>query len=200
MIKQYSIGEKIQNVYYLLFTKIFFKNARLIRRPFYCRGKKNLKFGEGFTTGRFCRFDLLSANQKVNSNEPTLIFGARCKLGDSVHIVASKKITIGNDCLFASKIFISDTSHGYYRGESPDSPLNPPDKRDLVTSKVIIGNRVWIGENVTILPGVHIGDGSIVGANAVVTKSVPENSIVAGNPAQVIKVFNLVEKRWESKR
>ena len=55
------------------------------------------------------------------------------------------------------------------------------------TKPVYIGNNCWIGGRVTILPGVKIGDGSIIGAGAVVTKDVPENSIVAGNPAVVVK-------------
>ena len=53
-----------------------------------------------------------------------------------------------------------------------------------------IENNVWIGENVSILPGVEIGENAILGANSVITKNVPKDSIVAGNPAKVIKVYN----------
>ncbi|MDR2406844.1 MAG: sugar O-acetyltransferase, partial [Bacteroidales bacterium] len=54
---------------------------------------------------------------------------------------------------------------------------------------VVIEDNVWIGDKVTILPGVHIGYGSIIGANAVVTKDVPANCVVGGNPAKIIKVI-----------
>jgi lipopolysaccharide O-acetyltransferase len=66
----------------------------------------------------------------------------------------------------------------------------------LVAKPVTIGHRVWIGENVSILPGVTIGDGAIIGAGSVVTANVNANTIVAGNPARVIKVFDPVQQRW----
>ena len=56
--------------------------------------------------------------------------------------------------------------------------------------RVVIGNNVWIGDKATILPGVTIGDGAIIAANAVVTKDVPQYSVVGGNPAKVIKINN----------
>lgn len=59
--------------------------------------------------------------------------------------------------------------------------------------RVVIGDRVWIGDKVTILPDVEIGQGTIVGANSVVTKSIPEYCIVAGNPAKVIRSFSAIQ-------
>lgn len=65
---------------------------------------------------------------------------------------------------------------------------SPPDKSDLpLKGNTVIGNDVWIGQNAVILPGVHIGDGAIVGANSVVGKNIAPYSIVVGNPARVIK-------------
>ena len=60
----------------------------------------------------------------------------------------------------------------------------------------VVGNDVWIGQKATILPGVHIGDGAIIAANAVVTKDVPPYSMVAGNPA-VVKKYRFDEKTRE---
>lgn len=81
---------------------------------------------------------------------------------------------------------ITDNSHGE---TDYDSLKMPPIKRPI-TSKgpVIIGNNVWIGDKATILPGVTIGDGSVIAANAVVTKDVPPYSVVGGNPAIVLKL------------
>lgn len=165
-----------------------------MRRPIYIRNRQLLDFGKGFTTGRGCRFDL---GNGIEKNSKTLIFGENCKIGDRVHIVASKSVLFGNDCLLASNIFITDTSHGIYSGDFQDTPESFPDERDLFFSKVTIGNRVWIGENVSILPGVNIEDGAIIGANSVITRDVPKNSIVAGNPGRVIKKFNYEYKKWE---
>lgn len=194
MKNQYSLSETISTAYALICTKLFYKGARLIRRPFYCRGKSLLQFAEGFTTGYYCRFDLLS---KENDNSKKLIIGKNCKIGDNVHIVASEKIIIGDNCLMASKIFISDTSHGDYSNTATDSsPDITPDERLLYTKPVRIGNNVWIGENVCILLGVKIGDGCIIGANSVVNRDMPDNCIVAGSPARVIKRWDAELQMW----
>jgi len=173
-------------------TKLFYKDARLIRRPFYIRGKSGMECGPGLTTGHSCRFDLLGGSKK------TLFIGKDCEIGDNVHIVAYGEVHIGDNCLMASKIFISDTNHGDYSKEGQDSsPDTAPNKRPLVSGKVIIGNNVWIGENVCILPNVNIGNRCIIGANSVVNKDIQDNSIAAGSPAKIIKKYNSELKKWE---
>ena len=106
MGNNYSISEFISTTFALISTKLVYKNARLIRRPIYMRGKSSISYGEGLTTGHACRFDLPGGNKK------TLIIGKNCEMGDNVHIVAHEKVVIGDNCLMASKIFISDTNHG----------------------------------------------------------------------------------------
>lgn len=191
MRNQYSPSEYIKNIYSLIMTKLVLKQARFIRRPVYIRGRKSLFGCVGLTTGRFCRFDLEGCKR-------TLCIGDNCEMGDMTHIVAYERVEIGNNVLIASKCFISDTSHGVYKGECQDSPDVPPNKRKLVTAPVKIGNNVWIGENAVILAGVEIGDGCIIGANSVVSKSVPENSIVVGNSV-IIKRWNNTGKSWQRK-
>lgn len=195
MRNKYSLSETISIAYALICTKIFYKGARLIRRPFYCRGKSRLEFAEGFTTGHNCRFDLLG---EANDISKKLIIGRNCKIGDNVHIVANEKVIIGDNCLIASKVFISDTSHGDYSNISSDSsPDVPPDERNLYTKPVKIGSNVWIGENVCILLGVSIGDGCIIGANSVVNKNIPTDCIVVGVPAKVIKKYDYQICKWK---
>lgn len=73
-----------------------------------------------------------------------------------------------------------------------------PVQRDLNDDKhVIIGDNGWVGDNVVILPGVRIGNGCVIGSNAVVTKDLPDNCIVVGVPAKVIKRYNAASKKWE---
>lgn len=196
MKNMYSIAETMSNAYALILTKIFYRGARLIRRPFYCRGKSFLQYAEGLTTGYNCRFDLVS--DKAKNINKKLIIGFNCKMGDNVHIVATEKVIIGDNCLMASKVFISDTSHGEYKSNSIDSsPEVSPDERPLKTKPVHIGNNVWIGENVCVLLGVSIGHGCIIGANSVVNHDIPNNCIVVGTPAKVIKKWNYSISKWE---
>jgi acetyltransferase-like isoleucine patch superfamily enzyme len=190
----YGLGELIKNSISLCYTKIFYKGARLIRRPIYVRSKKLLKYEKGFTTGYGCRLEMFDIHDK---KIPTLVIGKNCKIGDHVHIAAGESIVIGDNCLFASKIYISDICHGDYSdSESASNPNTPPDERKLSTNKVVIGNNVWLGDNVCILPGVAIGDGCIIGANSVVNRDIPASSIAVGAPAKVVKKYDDEKEMW----
>lgn len=148
-----------------------------------------MSYGRGLTLGYGCRFDL-------GGEGVSLKFGNNCKLNDRVHIVAHEAVSIGDNVLMASNIFISDTSHGSFV-ENPSRPYEAPDERILVTKPVEIGDNVWIGEGVCIMPGVSIGSGCTIGANAVVTKSVPDNSVVAGVPARTVRSWSEATKTWQ---
>lgn len=173
MRNRYSFSEFIKTLYSFVVTKITYPQARLIRRPIYIRGRYSATGLIGLTTGRFCRFDL-------DGKKKTLYIGENCEIGDNVHIVAFNKVVIGDNVLAASKVFISDTNHGSYKGENISSHNTPPNKRELVKGETYIGNNVWIGENVVILAGSKIGDGCVIGANTVVSTEIPPNSIVVG--------------------
>lgn len=173
-------------------TKLTMRQARFVRRPIYIRGSKSLVGCNGLTTGRFCRFDL-------EGTKPTLFIGDNCEMGEMTHIVAHEKVEIGNNVLLASKCFISDTSHGTYKGAEQDGPNIPPNQRKLVTRPVRIGNNVWIGENVVILAGAEIGDGCIIGANSVVNSVIDKNCIVVGNN-YIIKQYEDKRKEWVCRR
>lgn len=189
MRNKYSFSEFVCNVFSLLLTKITMHQARLVRRPVYIRGANSISGGKRLTTGRFCRFDL-------DGKKKTLFIGDNCEMGDMTHIVALNHVKIGNDVLIASKCFISDTNHGTYTGPKQDSPYISPNERGLTLGETVIGNRVWIGENVVILSGAKIGDGCIIGANSVITKTIEENSMVVGCN-KVIKKYNVELEKWE---
>ncbi|PWG78724.1 acyltransferase [Pararcticibacter amylolyticus] len=120
------------------------------------------------------------------SYSPSISIGDNVVIGDESHITAISQISIGNNVTTGRRITITDNSHGL--NLTSDELNIPPLSRQLHSKgPVFIEDNVWIGDKVTILPGVRIGFGSIVGANAVVTKDIPAYSIVGGNPARILK-------------
>lgn len=192
-LKYYSFFDFLKLIYRFLITKLILSNAKLIRGPIDLRGKKNILVGRGFSCGRYCRIET-----NPNISKCTLVIGEKVELNDAVHITAFKEVRIGDNVLMASRIYISDTSHGSYAGNENDSHPNvSPSRRHFTFKSVIIEDNVWIGEGVSILPGAHIGKGSIIGANSVVIGMIPEYSIAAGAPAIVKKRFNFINNNWE---
>lgn len=174
-------------------TKIIFPKARLIRFPFDIRGKKYIKYGKNFTTGTGCRLEAY----KFDKKKPKLEIGNNVQINDYVHLSCAESLIIGDNVLIASKVYITDLNHGSYSGEKQSSPQEIAKERKIYTKPVKIGNNVWIGENVSVLSGVEIGENAVLGANSVVTKDIPKNCIVAGNPAKVIKIFDKNTRKWE---
>lgn len=156
------------------------------------RGGQYMTIGEGtgFGNGIYltawdefhCLIDGVETPQRF---KPHLSIGCNCHFGDHNHITCINEITIGNNLLTGKWITITDNSHG---DTDPETLYISPIKRPLISKgPVRIGNNVWIGDKATILPGVTIGDGAVIAANAVVTKDVPPYTVVGGNPAKIIK-------------
>lgn len=124
--------------------------------------------------------------------DPVIRIGHRVSATGYLTIGATNRVDIGDDVLFASHIFISDNQHGH---ANVDLPYKYQPLQKL--SPVSIGRGCWIGEHVVVMPGVDIGEMSIVGANSVVTRSVPPRSIVVGSPAVVVRQWNTESGSWE---
>lgn len=116
---------------------------------------------------------------------PGVTIGNYVNIGDYSHLTCINGITIGDNVRMGRKIFITDNAHGASERALLDTR---PNIRPLASKgPVVIEENVWIGEMACIMPGVTIGRGAIIGANAVVTHDVPPYTLVAGNPARVIK-------------
>lgn len=172
-----------------------------------CRDQKLISIGENVVINQKCVFDgegkieigdnvmlgyplsphfhgfyeLIQARPK-NSK---ISIGNGTVFSNDITISANEEIKIGVRCLIGDRVTIMD-----HDGHE----INPLTRCNSVggSKPVIIGNNVWIGSLVTILKGVSIGNNSIVGANSVVTKDVPENFIVAGNPARIVRSITSV--------
>ena len=192
-LKQYGFLGLVSLGFNLLRTKLSYPQAKIIRYPFDIRGKKFIEISKGFSCGPGCRLEAYPIG-----NEKTLFIGEGFQMNDYVHITARENVKIGRNVLLASKIYISDCSHGSYSGDENDSPPESiPKDRPLFSKPVVIGDNVWLGEFVSVLPGVTIGNGTIVGANSVVSKSLPPNVIAVGSPAKPIKKYNNETQCWE---
>lgn len=192
MVKKYGLFGSIELFISLIRTKLLFKKARLIRFPFDIRNKHLISIDNGFTTGKYCRFEA------HNEGSIRLKIGKNVQVNDSVHIVSGISVILEENVLIASKVFISDSSHGCYGdNDFHDNPESIPADRELHYKPVKICKNAWLGEFVSVLPGVTIGEGSIIGTMSVVTKDIPPYCIAVGSPAKVIKKFNFKTNKWE---
>jgi len=124
----------------------------------------------------------------INTWHGGVSIGERTMLG--INTIVIGPVDIGNDCGIAQHCLITGQNHSY-------GDVNRTiDKQGFSTRRVEICDSAWIGANCCILPGVRIGRHSVIGAGSVVTKSVPDYCVAAGNPAKVIKRYDPRKKAW----
>jgi lipopolysaccharide O-acetyltransferase len=203
-IKEKGLIKTITMMYripFFFFYKYLFMSCKRIyvSGEFQIRGKKYIQIGS-FSAGSRIRIDAIKSFG-------VQLFNPHIKVGDNVignndiHIACTGNITIGNKVLFASNIYLTDHDHGIYSNFSNlpiSSPGEQPSYRLLTEGgSISIGDNVFIGEYVTILKNVKIGEGCIIGAHSLVSKNIPPFSIASGNPAKVIKKYNFDSCKWE---
>lgn len=121
-----------------------------------------------------------------DNGQPEIRIGNGCHIGAHAHLTAICGITIGENLLTGTNVIITDNAHG--ATDSMEALQTAPAERPLLSKgEVVIGDNVWLANNVCVLPGVKIGDGVVVAANSCVTHDIPPHCIVAGCPAKIIK-------------
>jgi acetyltransferase-like isoleucine patch superfamily enzyme len=147
---------------------------------FICPGVK-LEIGRGATL-RIGRWAWIGHGSKIRVHEGEVGIGAKTVIGQECTISAFQRVSIGRECILADRVMLIDFDHGVTEVERPIR-LQGIYKRD-----VCLGHNVWMGYGACVLRGVTIGENSIVGTSAVVTKDFAANSVLGGVPARLIRM------------
>jgi acetyltransferase-like isoleucine patch superfamily enzyme len=172
-------------LYRTIFKKIGYRS--IVINPLKIENGKNILIANNVLIGYK---SWLAASPLTGENECILEIGEGCSIGNFNHIYATKRIILEKNVLTADKVYISDNLHGYKN-------VNLPIIKQAIVqnSIVIIGEGSWIGENVCVL-GVKIGRNSVIGANSVVTKDIPDYCVAVGSPAKIIKRYCFDTNEW----
>lgn len=155
-----------------------------------------ISIGDYVNIGSFCRITVSTEfnGQKTQSqNKVRLKIGNHVDIGNNTFITANNNVTIGNNIIMSAYVFIGDHDH-----RNDDVNKSPFDQPLTENGSVNIEDNCLLGVKCSILKNVTIGRGSVIGANAVVTKDIPPYSVAVGNPAKVIRRYDFKKKKWIS--
>jgi acetyltransferase-like isoleucine patch superfamily enzyme len=157
---------------------------------FICPGVK-FEIGREATV-KLGRWSWIGHRCKIRAHEGEVSIGAKSVLGQECTISAFQHVSIGRECIIADRVMMIDFDHGMVEVERPIR-LQGIYKRD-----VSVGHNVWIGYGACVLRGVNVGHNAVIGTNSVLTADVPENAVVGGVPARVIRMRDAPTTfRWE---
>ena len=163
-----------------------------VRRPWNIYGApQHMRVGSNCFILPNLHVQLLILPQRAKT--PSLVIEDGVYIGQNAFITVGDEIHIGEGSVLSDSVYITDLAHGM-------DPEGPPIMEQPLESKgpVRIGKRCFLGYRVAVLPGVHLGDHCIVGANSTVTKSFPAYSMIAGSPARIVKTYAKELRQWVS--
>lgn len=147
----------------------------------------------------FATFGSVGRNVHIRLN-PSIAFSKSLHIGDNVwigdnfYVKAEGGVKIGSGTIISRNVEIWTSNHNY---DSSDLMAIPYDRR-MISKPVSIGENVWVGSRVIILPGVSIGEGAIIGAGAVISKDIPVGAVAGGNPVRILK-YRDMKRYWKLK-
>lgn len=145
-------------------------------------GERAIRIGDDVLIGPHISLSAGMAPTQDLISDRIVTIGDRCLIGRQSSIVGHLSITIEEDVFFGPNVYVTDQNHGVDRLDIPIGAQSQPEQ------PVVIGAGSWVGTNAVILPGVTIGKHVAVGAGSVVTADVPDNAVVAGVPAKVLRI------------
>jgi acetyltransferase-like isoleucine patch superfamily enzyme len=156
---------------------------------FVCPGV-TFEIGKGATV-HLGRWSWLGHGTKVRSHEGEVRIGAKSVLGQECTISSFQHVSIGRECIVADRVMLIDFDHGVVE---QDRPIRA---QGIYKRDVNVGHNVWIGYGACILRGVTVGNNAIIGTSSVITKDVPDDAVVGGVPARVLRMRPTPRKmRW----
>jgi len=187
-IRIYGFYVRLQSKIFTFFASKSFKSfgeKSTIQLPVRIWGESKTVIGKNVFIGPGCC--LLALDGEAGESGKIKI-GDRCSFTGDLTITSHLEVVIEDDVLMGRNIHISDHAHKFSEVQTPIKNQGNT-KPELVK----IGRGVWLGQGVVVCPGVKIGEYSVIGANSVVTKDVPRNSLAVGTPAKVIRKIGVKE-------
>ena len=140
---------------------------------------------------RLGRWSWIGHGSKIRAHEGEVTIGAKTVMGQECTISAFQRVSIGRECIVADRVMLIDFDHGVVETERPIRA------QGIYKRDVRIGHNVWVGYGASFLRGATVGDNCVVGTYAVVTRDVPENAVVGGVPARILRMRGAPERmRW----
>ena len=191
------IINKIKRILFVLFNRPLYGalgSNSIIDKPLMIENKKYIFIGNKCLIRGGARITTIPCwyikGKKKQSFSPRLIIEDNVSVEQYVHINCGNSVRIEKDCTISSDVFITDVDHSYENIN--EKVLNQP----LITYETVIGEGSFLGTGVKVMAGVKIGKHCVIGANAVVSKDIPDYSVAVGIPAKVIKLYDFENKIW----
>ena len=157
-------------------------------RYFSIREPEHISLGSNFNGGESIGIHVFGKyKNKTVCENPEIVIGDNVTMGKYSYISCANRVEVGNGVMISTNAFVTDNVHGQSKLDELDIP--PSDRMIFSKGPVVLGDNVWLGRNVVVMPNVKIGKGSVIGANAVVTHDIPDYSIAAGVPAKVLRTL-----------
>lgn len=162
----------------------------IIRKLLVVNNPDRITVGENVYIGKLCRVEAV-VNYNDKKFHPKIVFKKGVSIQQFLHLTCANSIVIGEDTAIAASVTITDIHHPY-----KDVSL-PIEKQNIEVGEVFIGNGSKIYNNTVILPNTHIGDHVTIGANSVVSGTIPDYCVAVGAPARIIKRYCFETKQWK---
>lgn len=160
----------------------------VVYKPIMVRGRKYVSIGKECFIRNGARIEVIERYGKSHFT-PELTIGDHTTFEQNLHLTCAQKITIGQGCVFLANICITDIDHTFV---DTDRLI----ENELQIHEVIIGNNCFVGMGSFIFAGTELGNNVVVGANSVVKGKYPDNVMLVGSPARVVKKYDEGSKQW----